>query len=91
LPSAEEATKHKGYFRYPRWVLAAVAVAYVVASAIQLPPSLIALSGAVLLLIGALSWRRISLPETASHFSVLTKTAEGMQSEEHLGESKRIA
>jgi arsenical pump membrane protein len=69
LPSAEEATKHQGYFRYTCWVLAAVALAYVVASAIQLPLSLIALSGAVLLLIGALSWRRTSLRETASRIS----------------------
>ena len=69
LPSAEEATKHKGYFRYTCCVLAAVAVAYVIASAIQLPLSLIALSGAVLLLIGALSWRRTSLRETASRIS----------------------
>jgi Na+/H+ antiporter NhaD/arsenite permease-like protein len=66
LPSAEEATKHKGYFRYTCCVLAAVAVAYVVASAIQLPLSLIALSGAVLLLVGALSWRQTSLHEIAS-------------------------
>jgi arsenical pump membrane protein len=69
LPSAEQAAKHKGYFRYTCWVLAAVAVAYVVASATQLPLSLIALSGAVLLLIGALSWRRTSLRETASRIS----------------------
>jgi arsenical pump membrane protein len=69
LPSAEEATKHKGYFRYTCCVLAAVAVAYVIASAVQLPLSLIALSGAVLLLIGALAWRRISLPEIGSRVS----------------------
>src|SRR5580704_7082464 len=68
LRSAEQ-TVHKGYFRYTCWVLAAVAIAYVVASAIQVPLSLIALSGAVLLLIGALSWRRTSLRETASRVS----------------------
>src|SRR5580704_18967937 len=68
LPSAEQ-TVHKGYFRYTCWVLAAVAIAYVVASAIQVPLSLIALSGAVLLLIGALSWRRTSLRETATRIS----------------------
>jgi Arsenical pump membrane protein len=34
LPSAEEATKHKGYFRYTCCVLAAVAVAYVVSRSI---------------------------------------------------------
>jgi arsenical pump membrane protein len=69
LPSTEQAAKHRGYFRYTCWVLAAVAVAYVIASAIQLPLSLIALSGAVLLLSGALSWRRISLRETATRIS----------------------
>jgi arsenical pump membrane protein len=69
LPSAEEATKHKGFFRYTCCVLAVVAVAYVIASAIQLPLSLIALSGAFLLLIGALSWRRTSLRETAGRIS----------------------
>jgi arsenical pump membrane protein len=69
LPTAEEATKHKGYFRYTCCVLGAVAVAYVIASSVQLPLSLIALSGAVILQIGALSWRRISLRETASRVS----------------------
>ena len=69
LPSAEQASKHKAYFRYTCCVLAAVAVAYVIASAIQLPLSLIALSGAVLLLIGGLSWRRTSLRQTASRIS----------------------
>ncbi len=69
LQSAEQAAKHKAYFRYTCCVLAAVAVAYVIASAIQLPLSLIALSGAVLLLIGGLSWRRTSLRQTASRIS----------------------
>src|SRR5580704_5992279 len=69
LPSAEQAVKHKAYFRYTCCVLGAVAVAYVIASAVQLPLSLIALSGAFLLLIGALSWRRISLRETAGRIS----------------------
>jgi Na+/H+ antiporter NhaD/arsenite permease-like protein len=40
LPSAEQAAKHKAYFRYTCGVLAAVAVGYVIASAIQLPLSL---------------------------------------------------
>jgi arsenical pump membrane protein len=69
LPSAEQATKHKAYFRYTCGVLAAVAVAYVIASAIQWPLSLIALSGAALLLFGGLSWRRTSLRQTASRIS----------------------
>src|SRR5580704_15876440 len=69
LPSAEQAVKHKAYFRYTCCVLGVVALAYVIASAIQLPLSLVALSGAVLLLIGGLSWRRISLRQTASRIS----------------------
>jgi arsenical pump membrane protein len=69
LPSAEEAIKHKGYFRYTCCVLSAVAVAYVIASAVQLPLSLIALSGTVLLLVGALAWRRISLREIGNRVS----------------------
>jgi arsenical pump membrane protein len=69
LPSAEQAAKHKAYFRYTCCVLAAVAVAYVIASAIQLPLSLVTLSGALLLLIGGLSWRRTSLRQTANRIS----------------------
>jgi arsenical pump membrane protein len=69
LPSAEQAIKHKPYFRYTCCVLAVVALAYVIASAIQLPLSLVALSGALLLLIGGIFWRRTSLAETASRIS----------------------
>ena len=68
LPSAEQAVKHKAYFRYTCCVLAVVALAYI-ASAFQLPLSLVALSGAVLLLIGGLSWRRTSLRQTAGRIS----------------------
>ena len=69
LPSAEQAVKHKAYFRYTCCVLAAVAFAYVIASATQFPLSLIALSGTVLLLIGGLCWKRTSLRETAKRIS----------------------
>jgi arsenical pump membrane protein len=69
LPSAEEAVQHKAYFRYTCCVLVALAVAYVIASATQLPLSLIALSGMLLLLIGGLSWRRTSLHQTAKRIS----------------------
>ena len=69
LPSAEQAVKHKAYFRYTCSVLAVVAFAYVIASAIQFPLSIIAMSGAVLLLIGGLCWRRTSLTETAKRIS----------------------
>jgi arsenical pump membrane protein len=69
LPSAEKAVKHKVYFRYTCWVLAAVALAYVIASALQLPLSLVGLGGAVLLLIGGLSWKQTSLRQTAERIS----------------------
>jgi arsenical pump membrane protein len=69
LPSAEEAIKHKSYFRYTCLILAFVAIAYVTASAIQLPLSLVAMGGAVLLLVGALAWRRTSLQQTAKGIS----------------------
>jgi arsenical pump membrane protein len=69
LPSADQAVKHKAYFRYTCCVLAAVAFAYVIASATRFPLSLIALSGAVLLLIGGLCWTRTSLRETAKRIS----------------------
>jgi len=61
LPSLEEAVKHKTYFRYTCVVLILVSVAYITASAAQLPLSLIALGGALLLLIGALYWKQTTL------------------------------
>lgn len=69
LPSAEQAVKHQAFFRYTCCVLALVALAYVIASAIQLPLSLVALGGAVLLLIGALFWKQTSLGQTAKRIS----------------------
>jgi arsenical pump membrane protein len=69
LPSAEQAVKHQGYFKYTCWVLTLVALAYVMASAFQLPLSLVALSGAGLLLIGALGWKRTSMDQIASRIS----------------------
>ncbi len=69
LPSADQAIKHRPYFRYTCCVLAVVAFAYVMASAVQLPLSLVALSGAVLLLIGAIGWKQITLRQTAKRIS----------------------
>jgi arsenical pump membrane protein len=69
LPSAKQAVKHKAYFRYTCSVLAVVAFAYVIASATLLPLSLVAMSGAVLLLIGGLCWRRTSLRQTVKRIS----------------------
>jgi arsenical pump membrane protein len=61
LPSAAEAIKHPTYFRYTCGVLIIVAVAYITASALQIPLSLVSLSGALLLLLGALKWRQITV------------------------------
>ncbi len=51
--------RHPRYFRYVSIVLALVAAAYIVASLLQLPLSLVALGGSALLLIGALRWKQI--------------------------------
>jgi arsenical pump membrane protein len=69
LPSAEESVKHKGYFRYTCIVLGVVAIAYVFASATQFPLSLVALSGAILLLVGALFWKRTTIKHTGQQIS----------------------
>ena len=69
LQSAEQAVKHKAYFRYTCWVLALSALAYLVASAVQCPLSLVAMSGALLLLVGSLSWRQTTLLQTARRIS----------------------
>ncbi len=50
-------------------MLALSAVAYLIASAVQLPLSLVAMSGALLLLIGSLSWRQTTLLQTAKRIS----------------------
>jgi arsenical pump membrane protein len=69
LPLPGEAVKHPAYFRYTCGVLILVALAYVIASAIQFPLSLIALSGGIILLVGALYWKRTTLRETAKRIS----------------------
>ncbi|WP_069801239.1 SLC13 family permease [Thermogemmatispora onikobensis] len=69
LPSAQEAVKEPGYFRYCCLVLGAVAVAYVVASASGFPLSCVALAGAALLLVGALRWRQFRPRALAGHIS----------------------
>jgi len=69
LPSPKQAVKHNAYFRYTCGVLVLVSVAYVIGSALQLPLSLIALGGALLLIIGAACWKQRSLPETAKRVS----------------------
>jgi len=69
LPSPKQAVKHNAFFRYTCCVLVLVSVAYVIASAVQLPLSLIALGGALLLIIGAVCWKQRSLQETAKRIS----------------------
>lgn len=69
LPSPQEAVRQPAYFRYTCGVLVLVAVAYVIASALQAPLALVALGGALLLLLGALFWRRAALGELRKHIS----------------------
>ncbi len=69
LPSAAESIQHTSYFRYVCAVLVLVAIAYIIASAKQIPLSLVALSGAFLLLIGALLWKQTTLKNTGKQIS----------------------
>jgi arsenical pump membrane protein len=69
LPSSEAAVPHQSYFRYTAAVLVTVALAYVTAAALKFPLSIVAMGGALLLLIGALGWKRTTLHETAGRIS----------------------
>jgi arsenical pump membrane protein len=69
LPSAAASIKHKNYFRYTCTTLLLVALAYIFASAAQFPLSLVALGGAFLLLIGALSWKQITFKALGGQIS----------------------
>jgi arsenical pump membrane protein len=69
LPSAEETVKHRAYFRYTCVVLIGVAMAYVLASAARFPLSLVAVGGALLLLLGAVGWKQTSMKETGKRIS----------------------
>jgi arsenical pump membrane protein len=69
LPTAEKAIKHKNYFRYTLWVLAFVAPSYVIASAYQFPLSTVAVAGALLLMAGALFWKRTTLRDAGKGIS----------------------
>ncbi len=69
LTSASASIRHPMYFRYASIVLLLVAVAYIVSSALQFPLSIVAVSGALALLAGALFWKQTSLPETGKHIS----------------------
>jgi arsenical pump membrane protein len=69
LPSTAASIRHQGYFRYVCTVLLLVALAYIIASATQLPLSLVSLAGALLLLIGALRWKQSTLRDIGKHIS----------------------
>jgi arsenical pump membrane protein len=69
LPVLQETVKHRANFRYTCIVVMLVAAAYVIAAAIQFPLSLVALCGALLLLVGALYWKQTTLSSTARQIS----------------------
>ncbi|MGZ3611186.1 MAG: SLC13 family permease [Ktedonobacteraceae bacterium] len=69
LPALQVTVKHQVYFRYTCVILMVVAVAYIIAAAIQFPLSLVALGGAIFLLFGALFWKQTSLSSTARQIS----------------------
>lgn len=69
LPSASEAIRHPHYFRYTCTILILVALAYIFASATQFPLSLVALSGTMLLFIGAICWKQTNLQALSKQLS----------------------
>jgi arsenical pump membrane protein len=69
LPSAAASIKHQGYFRYTCIILLLLAIAYIIAAATQFPLSLVALSGAALLLIGALLLKQTTVETTGNQIS----------------------
>lgn len=69
LASTSAAIRHPAYFRYTCVVLLLVAVSYIIASAFQFPLSIVAVSGAALLLVGALAWKQMKIRETSKHIS----------------------
>jgi arsenical pump membrane protein len=69
LPTAAEAIQHQGYFRYTCVVLSLVALCYIGASALRVPLSLVAMAGALALLVGALYWKQSTFRETGKQIS----------------------
>ncbi len=69
LPSAAQAIKHPAFFRYTCTVLILVVIAYIIASALQFPLSIVALGGALMLLIGGLLWKQITFPDVGKQVS----------------------
>ncbi|HEY0755220.1 MAG TPA: SLC13 family permease [Ktedonobacteraceae bacterium] len=69
LPPASEVVSHQSYFRYTCLVLGLVAICYVLAAALRLPLSLVAMAGALALLCGAWYWQQSTLQETRKQIS----------------------
>jgi len=69
LAPAEEAVKHRPYFQFTCVILTGIAVAYVVAAARSFPISIVAVSGTLLLLFGALLWNRTTVRDAAKRVS----------------------
>jgi arsenical pump membrane protein len=69
VPMPDETIKHRPYFRYACAVLVIIGVTYLLAAALQFHLSLVAIAGAIMLLIGAIHWKRITLGETAKRIS----------------------
>jgi arsenical pump membrane protein len=69
LPSLQETIQHPAYFRYTCTILVLVAIAYIIASAIQIRLSLVALGGALLLFCGALYWKQTTIRLVSKHIS----------------------
>ncbi len=69
LPEATEYIKNSYYFRYTRLVLLLVALAYIIAAVLQVPLSLVALAGALMLMGGALYWKQSALLELRKQIS----------------------
>jgi arsenical pump membrane protein len=69
LPPLAETIVHRSYFRYTCIVLSLVGICYILASALQIPLSLIAMGGALALLVGAFYWKQTTLPEIGKQIS----------------------
>jgi len=69
LPPVRAAIGHQGYFRYTCLVLSLVAICYVTAAAFRFPLSLVAMAGALLLLMGAWFCKQSTLRETGRQIS----------------------
>jgi arsenical pump membrane protein len=69
LPDLNKSIRSRPYFRYSCCVLICVALAYMVASATRFPLSVVALGGAMLLLVGAFYWKQVTFPRLGKQIS----------------------